>query len=170
MGGLPGIRVLAGGDGIMTGRLHGVRHPGEVSAGQALAWFTGSAGQVIGYLLAADRAEWFRCQGPLPHGPEAARNLTAAFEVVATDGERHLRWWHAMDSRGHAVGLAEDPGLLPPGTGLPAQPGRTRLDGVATRLLAGLTAGPGRVGHAYLGPVGAMPGSGDRRGRSGGVG
>jgi hypothetical protein len=127
----------------MTGRLHGVRHPGEVSARQALAWFTGSAGQVIGYLLAADRAEWFRCRGAVPHGPEAARDLTAAFEVVATDRERHLRWWHTLGGLGNAVSLSEDPGLLPPGTGLPAHPERIRLDGVATRLLGGLTAGPG---------------------------
>jgi hypothetical protein len=132
---------MAGGDAGMTGRLHAVRHPGEVTAGEALTWFAArpaGMGEVIGYLFAPDRAEWFRCHGPVPHGPDAARNLTPAFEVYATDGERHLRWVHTTSGKGPAVRLAEDPGLLPAGAELSASPKRNRLPGVTTRLLAGL--------------------------------
>ena len=136
----------------MTARLHAVRRPGEATAAEALAWFAGApAGgrETIGYLLAPDRAEWFRCHGPVPHGPEAARDLTTAFEVVATDGVRHLRWLHDAAGTGRAVSLAEIPDVLPGGEELPAHPERTRLDGVAARLLAGLVAGS-RNGWATL--------------------
>ncbi|MBV9381316.1 MAG: hypothetical protein JO242_11665 [Streptosporangiaceae bacterium] len=133
----------------MTGRLHGVHHPDEVAADEALSWFVtqraelGGEEEVIGYLLAPDRAEWFRCHGTLPHGPDAARDLTTTFEIFATTGMRHLRWWHTVSGKGRAVSLAEHPDLLPPGKGLPPRPERTRLDGAATRLLAGLVAEPG---------------------------
>jgi len=129
----------------MTRGLHAVRHPGEVSAAQALAWFTGPAAEreVIGYVLAPDRAEWFRCDGSVPHGPTGARDLTGAFELFATGWVRQLRWFHTEDGHGQAVSLAEDLRLLPFGEQLPARPERVRLPGVIRRLLAGEVAESG---------------------------
>lgn len=123
----------------MTTRLHGVCHAGEVTAVGALAWFAGQpAGrEVIGYLLAPDRAEWFRCDGPVARGPDGPRDLATAFEVFATDGQCQLRWTHGARGTGRAVSLAEDPDLLPPGENLPAEPERTRLAHPVKRLLAG---------------------------------
>jgi hypothetical protein len=126
----------------MTARLHAVTHPGTVTASAALAWFT-SAGDrpVIGYLFAADRAEWFRCDAAMPSGPAGPRDLTTAYELVATDGERHLRWLHRTSGTGPAVSLSEHPELLPPGTPVIAGPARARLGGVSSRLLAGRVTG-----------------------------
>jgi hypothetical protein len=128
----------------MTVRLCAARHPGAVSAADALAWFAAGpragspdGGEVIGYLLAPDRAEWFRCDGAVPRGPGAPRNLSDAFEVYATDGARQLRWGHEAAGRGWAAGLAQDAALLPPGQALPQAPERLRLDGTRERLLAG---------------------------------
>jgi hypothetical protein len=152
----------------MTALLHAVHHPSEVTASEALAWFTGhSTGQaVIGYLFAPDRAEWFRCDGAVPHGPRDARDLTAVFEFFATDGKHQLRWMHSRSGTGRAVSLAEDPGLLPVGTEVHADPAPTRLEGVAARLFAGLVT-QSRDGWATLAsaryapsdvPVTASPG------------
>ncbi len=123
----------------MTANLHGVSHPSELTAGAALAWFTGAGdgGEVIGYLFAPDRAEWFRCDGAVAQGPEGPRDLAAAYELVATDGKRHLRWTHRASGAGPAVSLSEPQELLPPGEQLPAEPPRTRLAGTAARKLAG---------------------------------
>ena len=128
----------------MTARLCAARHPGGVSAADALAWFTAgpragspAGGEVIGYLLAPDRAEWFRCDGAVPRGPGAPRDLGDAFEVYATDGARQLRWGHEAAASGWAVGLTQDAALLPPGQALPQAPERLRLDGTRERLLAG---------------------------------
>jgi len=123
----------------MTGKLHAVRHPGATTAAQALAWFTGppTEREVIGYVLTPDRAEWFRCDGSVPHGPTGARNLTGAFELFATGSVRQLRWIHTEDGHGQSVSLAEDPHLLPSGEQLPARPERVRLPGVISRLLSG---------------------------------
>jgi hypothetical protein len=156
------------GAGLPGTRLHGIRHPGEVTAASALAWLASSAGtgEVIGYLLAPDRAEWFRCDGMNPRGPAGPRDLAPAFEVFATDRRRHLRWVHGASGTGQAVSLAENPGWLPPGEPLPAEPARTRLGGAVARLLAGRVT-TGRVGWATLAsaryepcdvPVNAEPG------------
>jgi hypothetical protein len=132
---------------VTTTRLHAVRHPGAVSAAGALVWFTGGqdgvpARPVIGYLLAAARAEWFRCDGATAgdvaaHGPDGPRDLGDAFEVFATDGTRQLRWRHVDSGTGAAVSLAEDVGLLPASAALASDPERRRLAGTATRLFAG---------------------------------
>lgn len=135
----------------MTGGavLHAVRHPGHVTAAGALAWFatgrdTTPNGELIGYLLAPDRAEWFRCADGVPHGPGAPRDLNDAFEVFATTGYRQLRWVHQRSGAGAAISLAEDAAMLPPGD--PAEertpggtaPGELRhLGGAAARMLAG---------------------------------
>jgi len=126
----------------MTARLHAVTHPESVTASAALAWFTSASRgrEVIGYLFAPDRAEWFRCDAAAPSGPAGPRDLTTAFELVATDGERHLRWFHQAAGVGEAVSLSEIPDLLPPGTPITAGPDRTRLDGALSRLLAGRVA------------------------------
>jgi hypothetical protein len=132
---------------VTTTSLHAVRHPGAVTAAGALAWF--ASGQhaapvtpVIGYLLAATRAEWFRCDGATTgdvaaRGPDGPRDLGDAFEVFATDGTRQLRWRHVDSGTGTAVSLAEDTGQLPAGQALASDPERRRLEGTATRLLAG---------------------------------
>jgi hypothetical protein len=125
----------------MTAFLHAVRHPHRLTVSEALAWFTEHTDDhdVIGYLLAPDRAEWFRCAGPVPHGPSGPRDLTAVFELFATAaGRRQLRWLHTASGAGSAVSLAEDPDLLPAGIAVGTQPLPARLEGVATRLLAGL--------------------------------
>jgi hypothetical protein len=136
----------------MTGgaMLHAVRHPGDVTAAAALAWFaTGSDaagdGELIGYLLAPDRAEWFRCAEGVPHGPGGLLELGDAFEVFATTGHSQLRWVHQRSGTGPAVSLAEDAAGLPPGDPVrePAATAGTlagelrRLGGVAARMLAG---------------------------------
>lgn len=124
----------------MSARLHAVTHPRQITAADALAWFIEEAAgrSVTGYLYAPADALWFRCHGPVPHGPGAERDLTPVFEIFATDGSRQLRWIHRTSGTGEAITLAEDPGLLPPGTAMTTVPVRTRLGGVATRMLAGL--------------------------------
>jgi hypothetical protein len=126
--------------------LHAVRHPGGPSAAQALAWFAATPGsadrEVIGYLLAADQAEWFRWEDGVPRGPDGLRDLDGAFELFATSGASQLRWVHEADGAGWAVSLAEDPAALPAGQPPPHAPGlgareRRRLAGTATRMLAG---------------------------------
>jgi hypothetical protein len=123
----------------MNGRLYAVAHPGALTASGALAWFDPAGGgrAVIGYLYAADRAEWFRCDGAVAAGPDGPRELRTAYELVATDGTRHLRWRHENAGTGPAVSLSEDRDRLPAGEPLPAEPERTRLDTAARRLLAG---------------------------------
>lgn len=123
----------------MTAQIYAVHHD-QVTAAQALAWFCEPADDhtVIGYTLAPDRAEWFRCQGVTPHGPRNARNLTGVFELFATSGRRQLRWVQQAGGRGRAIALAEDAGLLPDGTAVRTKQVPDRLEGVATRLLAGL--------------------------------
>jgi hypothetical protein len=130
---------MAGRGAVVTSCLHAVRHPGELTAEAALAWFTGTdgGGEAIGYLFAPGRAEWFRCEGAIARGPEGPRDLAAAYELVATDGKRHLRWTHRASGTGPAVGLSEITGLLPPGSELPDEPHRTRLAGTIRRKLAG---------------------------------
>ncbi len=124
-----------------TAQLHAVRYPDQVTAADALAWFAArpaaAAGsrEVIGYLLAPDRAEWFRCEGAVPHGPDGARDLAGAFEVCATDGAVQLRWVHQTSGHGRAVSLAEDATALPPGQAIPASPERRRLEGMPERVL-----------------------------------
>jgi hypothetical protein len=127
-----------------AGRLHGVRHADLVTAAKALTWFAASerpgpatGGQVIGYLLAPDRAQWFRCDGGVPLGPDGARDLDGAFEVFVTSGGCQLRWMHHDAGVGTAVGLAENPALLPRGDAIEAEPARHRLAGLSARLLAG---------------------------------
>jgi len=124
--------------------LHAVCHPGQVTAAEALAWITtgrpsttASSEPVIGYLLASDRAEWFRCEAAAPHGPGGPRDLGGVFEVFATDGATQLRWVHQASGVGRAVGLAEDTAALPPGEAVAMSPERHRLDGTSQRLLAG---------------------------------
>jgi hypothetical protein len=126
----------------MTAALHAVSHDGDLTAGAALAWFASpgaaaSGSEVIGYLYAPDRAEWFRWDGTQPTGPDGPRDLTAAWELTATDGRRHLRWTHRQSGTGPAVSLSEDPHLLPAGDPVPACQPRTRLDGTSVRMLAG---------------------------------
>ncbi len=138
-----------------TAQLHAVRYPDQVTAADALAWFAArpaaAAGsrEVIGYLLAPDRAEWFRCEGAVPHGPDGARDLAGAFEVCATDGAVQLRWVHQTSGHGRAVSLAEDSAALPPGQAIPASPERRRLEGTPERVLAGRVAAA-RDGWAAL--------------------
>jgi hypothetical protein len=151
----------------MTGSLHGVGHPGDVTAAAALSWFAAASDtEIIGYLFAPDRAEWFRCDGATPRGPERSCDLATAFELAATDGRRHLRWTHHRSGTGPAVSLSEDHGLLPAGEPLPAGPRRTRLGGSVPRRLAGLviesgdgwtTLGSGRYGRCQV-PSAAEPG------------
>jgi hypothetical protein len=123
--------------------LHSVHHPGQVTATDALAWFSASASgtSAIGYSFGPDRAEWFRCAGPpAPYGPGGLRPLGEAFEVFATSGTCQLRWFHQTMGQGWAVCLGEDPAALPPGDAAPVQEGsleRRRLPGTVRRLLAG---------------------------------
>jgi|HubBroStandDraft_1064217.scaffolds.fasta_scaffold09000_2 hypothetical protein len=137
----------------MTASLHGASYAGEVTARAALAWFAAApaaGGEIIGYLFTPGRAEWFRCDGATAQGPGRPRDLAAAYELVATDGRRHLRWTHQQAGTGPAVSLSEDPGLLPAGDPLPAGPARDRLDGTASRRLAGQVI-EAREGWATLG-------------------
>jgi hypothetical protein len=124
------------------GLLRSVRHPGQVTAAGALAWFTASApgADVIGYSFGPDWAEWFRCAGPAPCGPDGPLPVEEAFEVFATSGACQLRWFHQASGQGWAVCLGEDAAALPPGdpvTGQEGSPERRRLPGTAGRLLAG---------------------------------
>lgn len=114
--------------------LHAIRHPGLVTAAGALAWLAGSGG--IGYLLAADRAEWFRSADGIAHGPDGPRDLAGTYELYATCGTGQLRWFHQDGGEGQAVCLGEDPAALPPGEPADA-PGRRRLPAAAERILAG---------------------------------
>lgn len=121
-------------------RLHGVHHPEQVTATEALTWLHGddpSASTTIGYLLAPDRAQWFTVDHATAQGPTSPRELTRVFELVTSDGRRQLRWLHQADGRGRAVAAAEDPTLLPIGVALPEDPGRYRFDDRHTRRLAG---------------------------------
>jgi hypothetical protein len=126
--------------------LRSVRHPGQVTAAAALAWFAESASgvDVIGHSFGPDRAEWFRCAGPAAHGPDGPRFLDEAFELYATSGACQLRWFHQEVGHGWAVCLGEDAAALPPGKSAVAQDGtadRHRLPGIAKRLLAGRVTG-----------------------------
>ncbi len=125
----------------MTSVLHGVRNPGAVSAGGALTWLSEArpGGEVIGYLFSPRSADWFRLDVATgtPHGPVGPRDLTAVFELAATDGICHLRWIHTGSGVGTAVLLAEDPATLPAGEVLADGPARTRLGRPFHRLLAG---------------------------------
>ncbi len=126
----------------MTAILHAVSHPGDVTASAALAWFATPAAadsgpEVIGYVYAPARAEWFRWDGTEPAGPDGPRDLSAAYELTATDGHRHLRWTHRQSGTGPAVSLSENPGQLPPGDPLLPGHARSRLNGAPARMLAG---------------------------------
>src|SRR5450755_2657029 len=105
--------------------LRSVRHPGQVTAVGALAWFTASAPgvDVIGYSFGPDRAEWFRCAGSAPHGPDGPRPLGEAFEMFATSGACQLRWFHQASGQGWGVCLGEGAVALPPGDAAPGQKG-----------------------------------------------
>jgi len=128
-----------------TGVLHAVRHPGPVTASDALAWFAGhppvpaADHDVIGYLLAPSRAEWFRYAAGIAHGPDSPRDLRDAYELSATAGTRQLRWFHQAGGYGQAVCLSEDTAVLPPGepAGAAESPERRRLENTAERILAG---------------------------------
>src|SRR5215831_3037859 len=87
--------------------------------------------------MSPERAEWFRCDGSVARGPGGPRDLASAFEVVATDGRRQLRWTHRASGIGRAVSLAEDADLLPPGESLASELERARLGEPVARLLAG---------------------------------
>lgn len=125
--------------------LHAVRHRDLVAASTALAWFAADQprpsedGDVVGYLLAPGRAEWFRSSDGVAHGPDGLRDLGDAYELFATSGTRQLRWFHRAGGYGHAVCLGEDAVVLPPGEPVDATdtPPRFRLDGLAERILAG---------------------------------
>ncbi len=109
---------------------------------RSLTWFAASATadggpEVIGYVYAPARAEWFRWDGAEPAGPDGPRDLSAAYELTATDGHCHLRWTHRQSGTGPAVSLSEIPGLLPPGDPLPPGQARSRLNGTPARMLAG---------------------------------
>ena len=121
--------------------LHTVRHAGSVTASDALAWFAGhpAGADVIGYLLAPDRAEWFRYAGDVASGPDDPHDLGGAFELFATAGTRQLRWFHRDGGTGQAVCLGEDPAVLPPGEPVMGadSPTRRRLEEPAERVLAG---------------------------------
>ena len=134
--------------------LRSVRHRGQVTAADALAWFAASAlgANVIGYSFGPDRAEWFRCAGPAAHGPDGSRPLGEVFELFATSGACQLRWFHQEAGRGWAVCLGEDAAALPPGEPAAGQEGipeRYRVPGTARRLLAGRVTGT-RDGWARL--------------------
>jgi hypothetical protein len=123
-----------------AGALHAVRHPGLATASAALAWFTEhQPGPAIGYLYAPGRAEWFRSAAGAAHGPDGPRDLSDAFELFATSGTRHLRWFHQAGGYGQTVCLSEDAALLPPGDPVGAADAaeRRRLDHPAERILAG---------------------------------
>ena len=152
----------------MTANLHGVRHPQLVTADAALTWFAEPAGggEVIGYLFAPDRAEWFRYQGRAAAGPDGPRDLGGAFEIFATDGRRQLRWTHQLSGDGTAISLSEHQELLPAGQPLPPNPPRTRLEHPAHRKLAGvvtdardgwITLGSARYARCQV-PLAAQPG------------
>src|ERR1017187_4392229 len=123
--------------------LHAVRHPGLVGVLGALAWFTGhqpgSAGDVIGYLFAPGRAEWFRSAASVAEGPDGPRGLGDAYELFATSGTSHLRWFHQAGGYGQAVCLGEDAAILPPGEPVAATDAsqRRRLESTVERILAG---------------------------------
>jgi hypothetical protein len=125
--------------------LHAVRTPGLVAASAALAWFAGDqlgpadGADVIGYLLAPGRAEWFRCTASVAHGPDGPRDLGDAYELFATSGTRQLRWFHQTGGDGQAICLGEDAAVLPPGepVSAPDAPPRRRLEDAAERILAG---------------------------------
>ena len=128
-----------------TGILHAVRHSGPVGVSRALAWFAARQAasaeneEIIGYLLAPSRAEWFRCAGTIAHGPDGPRDLSDAYELFATSGSRQLRWFHEADGQGQAVCLGEDSATLPAGepAGGAGSPQRRRLGTTAERILAG---------------------------------
>jgi len=125
--------------------LHAVCHPGLVAAPVALAWFAGDQpgppgdGDAIGYLLAPGRAEWFRSAAGVAHGPDGLRDLGDAYELFATSGTRHLRWFHRAGGYGQAICLGEDAVVLPSGqpVGAADAPPRFRLEDTAERVLAG---------------------------------
>lgn len=123
----------------MNAVLHAVRHPGPVTGAEALAWLAAGGGDVIGYLLAPDRAEWFRHADHIAHGPDGPRDLGGAYELYAASQTRQLRWFHQASGGGQAVCLSQDPAVLPAGeaasTGHSAE--RRRLDRIAERILAG---------------------------------
>jgi hypothetical protein len=126
----------------MNAVLHAVRHPGPVTAVGALAWFAAgqrASAEVVGYLLAPDRAEWFRYNGGTAHGPDGPRDLGGGYELYATAGARQLRWFHRAGGAGQAVCLNQDPAAVPAGEAAgPADSAeRRRLERTAERILAG---------------------------------
>jgi hypothetical protein len=128
-----------------SGVLRAVHHPGPAAGSGALAWFDGDQpgpaddGDVIGYLLAPGRAEWFRCAAGVANGPDGPRDLGDAYELFATCGTRQLRWFHQADGYGQAVCLGEDAAVMPPGepVGAADAPQRRRLADTEERILAG---------------------------------
>jgi len=108
------------------GPLVAVRSPREVDAGGALRWWTGAGtpsrdgpgANAVGFALCPRAAFWWRWEDDAPrdrrgNSLEGARDLGTAFEMVAFDGVRELRWLHSQDGRGRAVALAESRGALP---------------------------------------------------------
>ncbi|MBI1759057.1 MAG: hypothetical protein HYR62_07515 [Actinobacteria bacterium] len=154
----------------MTGILHAVTAPTPLTLPQALDWWRDTPstsahpmlGEPVGFALSANAATWWRLDPatpPTPRGPHGPLDLAGAYELLAFDGHRELRWLHTDAGHGHAVALAEDPDLLPLGNDV-TDPRTPTAIGSHHRMLAGqptpLTAGWVTVGSARYDPA-AVP-------------
>ncbi|MDQ1295344.1 MAG: hypothetical protein QG608_3229 [Actinomycetota bacterium] len=158
-----------GGAGARKTALRAVRSPREVSPLEALRWWTTDAGtgidghesvsngpgsktagsQAIGFVLCPEAAFWWRWQDGCPrdrrgNALEGPWDLMAAFELVAFDGVRELRWLHSQEGRGRAVVLAEDPQALPVGDQVVFDTAPRRVGDPYRRILAGSLSDVGR--------------------------
>ncbi|KXK58949.1 hypothetical protein AWW66_26895 [Micromonospora rosaria] len=142
--------------GHQDAALHAVRAAENLTAADAVAWFTPGTPpgrQVIGYTLSARAATWLRIDptGAIEVAAGTAGDvLTGAYEMVLFDGARELRWLRTPDGRGPAVALGEDPASLPDGSEVTADPPPRRGDTHA-RLLAGTPAAHDMAGWSTLG-------------------
>jgi CRISPR-associated protein (TIGR03984 family) len=142
--------------------LRAVRSPREVDPLEALRWWTtrtdpdghesvsnGPGSKTIGFVLCPEAAFWWRWQDGCPrdrrgNSLEGPWDLTAAFELVAFDGVRELRWLHSQEGRGRAVVLTEDPQALPVGDPVVFDTGPRRVGAPYRRILAGSLSDVGR--------------------------
>ena len=81
------------------------------TAAQALTEFHNTAeGRVIGYCCAPETATWFALDtAGTARGPGGPIDLSAVFEIYATDGSRELRWLQGTAGSGSSAVLADNP-------------------------------------------------------------
>lgn len=125
----------------MTATLHAVRSTTPVSLVGALQWLATSPGggeAAVGFTYSAAEARWFRLAGGgTPTVPDGTLSPDGVFEAVAFDGQRELRWLATTADSGHAVLLAEDTALLPPGVEATDPRHPTAFGSPRARILAG---------------------------------